>query len=123
MHLISCARGVPLSHTLRVKLIFVAALAASDSDLRASISKSARQSKADSHYDHEGAVPPIRLTFLCDPKSHFRRFGKFSGYSRVLKVGFSLKSMNLNFPPKLNLELSITEKRYKTFLLKRNVAI
>ena len=30
--------------------------------------------------------------------------------------------MNLNFPPKLNLKLSITEKRYKTLLLERNVA-
>ena len=41
----------------------------------------------------------------------------------LVKVGFSLKSMNLNFPPKLNLKLSITEKRYKTLLLERNVAI
>ena len=30
--------------------------------------------------------------------------------------------MNLNFPPKLNLKLSITEKRYKTLLFERNVA-
>ena len=30
--------------------------------------------------------------------------------------------MNLNFATKLNLKLSITEKRYKTLLLERNVA-
>ena len=31
--------------------------------------------------------------------------------------------MNLNFSPKLNLKLSIIEKRYKTLLLERNGAI
>ena len=31
--------------------------------------------------------------------------------------------MNLNFPPKLNLKLPITEKRYKTLLLERNRAL
>ena len=40
----------------------------------------------------------------------------------AVKVNYSKQAMNLNFPPKLNLKLSITEKRYKTLLLERNVA-